>query len=147
MGGLSVAPKRVVLPLATLLFVLAAPAPSVRDVAPPARVAAAQPACEGEGRWEVRGRNGVLLEEGDCRGGERVGEWTFRFDDGEIASRGRYVHGLEEGRWLERSESGEVEEGEYHLGERIGTWRVSTPEGASIEVEYSSDDPVRLSTR
>lgn len=130
-----------------LLIVLAAPAASVRDFAPAARVAAALSACDGDGRWEVRGRGGVVLEEGECRGGERTGEWIFRFEDGAIASRGGYVHGLEEGRWLERSESGETEEGEYHLGERIGTWRVSTPDGASMELEYASDEPVRLSTR
>lgn len=146
-AGLSVAPKGVVLPLFAAILVLSAPASPVRDLAPAARVAAARPACDGDGRWEVRGRAGIVLEEGECRAGERAGEWIFRFEDGSIASRGAYLHGLEEGRWIERSESGETEEGDYHLGERVGTWNVRSADGASIDVEYASDEPVRLSTR
>ena len=104
------------------------------------------PSCEG--RHEVRGEGGIVLEEGVCRGGERVGEWIFRFGDGSLASRGSYERGAEHGWWIERSLAGETEEGEYLLGERIGIWTIRAIDGSEMTLEYSSPDPApRLSSR
>lgn len=97
-----------------------------------------------DGRWVYRHENGVVAAEGEFSAGERDGRWVFRFQDGSVASEGTYVDGLEDGPWLERSEAGETEEGAYRLGERVGSWNVSTADGSQATVEYAGGTPAEL---
>ena len=97
-----------------------------------------------EGRWIYRHDNGVVAAEGTFTGGERDGRWVFRFPNGSVASEGAYVGGLEHGPWVERSGTGDVEEGTYSQGERVGSWDMHTNEGASLIIDYADDEPAEL---
>ena len=94
-----------------------------------------------DGRWEIRGKGGVILEEGLCREGRRIGHWVFRLDDGTVEAEGDFLDGVEDGRWFIRTASGEIEEGEYRGGERVGTWTVRDESGRAVDVRYAGDAP------
>ena len=62
--------------------------------------------------------------------GKREGHWIFLFPNGNPQTECTFVHGLEEGPYKVLRESGvPYYIGQYHLGQRTGTWEIYNPDG------------------
>lgn len=140
-----------------LLFLLACDRPPADLEAARARIEAMEAAAKDDslrtavvrdslrdGMHQYRDKKGLLLMEGELRGGKRQGVWTSYGPNGGVRSRNEYVDGELNGSTIVFRENGkQYYVGTNHQGKPFGEWRFYDEQGVLAKtLRYDSTGAV-----
>ncbi|MFO0746677.1 MAG: hypothetical protein U1F43_13550 [Myxococcota bacterium] len=94
---------------------------------------------KGEGHWQSRYGNGVLLAEGDFHRGHPSGRWRFFHPSGNLAAEGSFQRGVRVGAWRFYDDSAAhtlVSAGSFEGGGYAGRWKHYDRDGKAVAETY-----------